>query len=110
MTDALLFVSDETFDDEVSRVSERSILLDFTADWCEPCQAMEPVLEQIAEDYAGRLRVFRVDFDECPDVAERFQVMSLPTLILLKDGEPVQRVRGAQNKRAIVEMLAAAEL
>ncbi len=110
MTDALLFVSDENFDEEILRVSESAILLDFTADWCEPCKAMEPVLELVADDYVGRLRVFRVDFDECPDVAERFQVMSLPTLILLKDGEPVQRVRGAQNKSAIVEMLAAAEL
>ena len=110
MADALGYVSDETFDDELSRTRETVILLDFTADWCAPCKAMEPILEGVAEEYAGRMRVLRVDFDECPDVADRFQVMSLPTLILLKDGEPVQRVRGAQNRRAIVELLAGAEL
>lgn len=110
MNDALGYVSDQTFDDELSRTGEPAVLLDFTADWCEPCKAMEPVIAEIAEEYAGRMRVFRVDYDECPDVADRFQVMSLPTLILLRDGEPVQRVRGAQNRRAIVEMLAAAEL
>jgi thioredoxin 1 len=110
VADALGYVSDETFDDELSRAGETVILLDFTADWCAPCKAMEPILEGIAEEYAGRMRVFRVDFDECPDVADRYQVMSLPTLILLRDGEPVQRVRGAQNRRAIVELLAGAEL
>lgn len=105
MKDVLSFVTDETFDDELARASEPAILLDFTADWCEPCKALEAVLEDIAEDHAGRLRVVRVDFDECPDITERFQVMSLPTLILLRNGEPVHRLRGAQSRTAIVRML-----
>jgi len=102
---ALSFVSDETFDEELAGTPESAVLLDFTADWCEPCKAMEPVLEQVATEYAGQVRVFRVDFDDCPDVADRYQVMSLPTLILLKDGEQVRRVRGPQNRRAIVAIL-----
>ena len=110
MNGAVASVSDESFDDELSQTEEPAILLDFTADWCEPCKAMEPAIDHIAEEYAGRLRVFRVDFDDCPYVADRFQVMSLPTLILLKDGEPVQRVRGAQNRRAITDMLDGADL
>lgn len=105
MNSTLSFVSDETFDEEVSSTAEARILLDFTADWCEPCKAMEPVLERVAADYAGRIRVLRVDFDECPDVAERFRVMSLPTLILLRNGEPVARMRGPQNRRALTAML-----
>jgi thioredoxin 1 len=102
---ALSFVTDETFDGEISKTSVSAVVLDFTADWCEPCKAMEPILEQIAGEYAAQVRVLRVDFDECPDVADRYQVMSLPTLILLKDGEPVQRIRGPQNRRAIITIL-----
>jgi thioredoxin 1 len=110
VSSALSFVSDETFDEELAATPESAVLLDFTADWCEPCKAMEPVLEQVATEYAGRMRVFRVDFDDCPDVADRYLVMSLPTLILLKNGEPVQRVRGARNRRAIADMLDGADL
>lgn len=105
MNSTLSSVSDETFDEELAATTESTVLLDFTADWCEPCRAMEPALEQVATEYAGRVRVFRVDFDDCPDVADRFQVMSLPTLILLKDGEQVRRVRGPQNRRAIAAIL-----
>lgn len=96
MDELMSYVSDETFAAELAATSV-PMLLDFTADWCEPCKAMEPAMEQIAREYAGRLRVVRVDLDSSEDLAFKFRVMSIPTLIFLKDGEPGRRVRGAQS-------------
>lgn len=93
----LSYVNDDNFDAEVAATDEL-VLLDFTADWCEPCKAMEPTLEDLAAEFAGRLRVIKVDLDESPEVTRKMRVMSIPTLIMLRDGEAVKRLRGPQTK------------
>ena len=96
------YVSAESFAAEVRRTKE-PILLDFTADWCAPCEAMEPVIEQIGQEYAGRLRVLKVDLDECAEIAAQFEVWSIPTLIFLSNGKQKHRLGGPRNYRQLVQ-------
>jgi thioredoxin 1 len=100
-------LTDNTFEDHVASRDEL-VLVDFGADWCEPCKAMEPLLETIAEDYADRVHVVRLDVDESPDVAERLSVMSLPTLVFLQAGTEVYRTTGAHGKTGLVQQVEAA--
>jgi thioredoxin 1 len=92
MPDTLPYTTDETIDDDVR--GDLPLLLDFGADWCEPCKALEPVVADIARSFEGRLRVMQVDLDESPDIASRYAVMSIPTLLLIRDGKVVKRIRG----------------
>ena len=85
-----------TFAEEVA--GDRPVLVDFTASWCAPCRAIAPVLEAVAEDEAERLRVAKVDVDANPELARRFKVMSLPTLVLFDKGEPVKRIVGSRGR------------
>ena len=84
------------------------VLVDFGAEWCEPCQAMEPVLEEIADAYRERLRVIRLDVEQSPDTAERLRVMSLPTLVFMNNGDEIARVTGAQGRQALTDHVEAA--
>lgn len=95
MSRMIEYISDESYAEEVGHGG--LILLDFSADWCEPCKAMEPALLEIDETYGERLRVFKVDLDECPGLVEHFSVMSIPTLILLLEGEPKRRLNGPRT-------------
>jgi len=95
-------VSSTTFEGEVLR-SPQPVLVDFWAEWCGPCRRLEPVLEGLAEEFAGRLRIVRLDVAANPDVPAREGVLNLPTLILYRDGQPVDRFgplsEGALRKR-----------
>jgi thioredoxin 1 len=102
MSDEVEYVSDETFAAEVSAATE-PILLDFTAEWCEPCKAMDPALEQIREKYAAKLRVLKVDLDDSPDLCDQLGVFSIPTLIFISGGEPKYRLAGARSYDQLVE-------
>ena len=102
MADGIVTLSDNTFDEEVKGSAEL-ILVDFWAEWCGPCKMIAPTLEELSRDYAGRLRIAKLNVDDNPDVARRFEVMSIPTLILFKDGEPVQRLIGAKGKGQLVQ-------
>ncbi len=85
-------------------VAERgplSVLVDFWAPWCGPCRVVAPVGEQAARTYAGRLKVVKVDTDAAPDLAERFSISGIPTLVLLRDGRVVDRVTGALDRRSL---------
>jgi thioredoxin 1 len=98
-------LNDTTFD-EVVKSADRPVLVDFTAAWCGPCQAIAPVLEDIAGEHAERLQVVKIDVDANPETTLRYQVMSMPTLILFKDGEPQRRLVGARGKHNLLEHLA----
>lgn len=95
-----------TFDQAVIQNSfEKPVLVDFWAEWCAPCKALMPMLAQIAESYQGELLLAKVDCDAEPDVVSRFGIRSLPTVVLFKDGQPVDGFAGAQPESAIRAML-----
>jgi thioredoxin 1 len=96
-----IYVSDETFEDEVVQ-SEIPVLVDFYADWCGPCRVISPVLEEIAEELEGRLRVAKLNVDDNAAVATKHDVQSIPTLIFFKDGQPVERWVGVVPKELIL--------
>lgn len=83
------------------------VLVDFWATWCGPCKMVAPIVNQIAEEYDGKLRVVKVDADDNPDIVERYGVMGIPTLMLFKNGEAVERITGYQAKDKILAKFAA---
>jgi thioredoxin 1 len=101
----LTALTDATFEEEINS-SDQPVLVDFWAEWCGPCKLINPILEDLATEYDGKLRIVKVDVDESPDVARRYEVMSIPTLVLFHDGAPQKRLIGAKGKGQLVQELA----
>ncbi len=97
-----LEVTDTTFDQQVLQ-SEKPTLVDFWAAWCGPCRMIAPVVKEIASDQADVLKVAKLDVDQNPATATRFGVQSIPTLIVFKDGQPVERIVGYMPKERLME-------
>jgi thioredoxin 1 len=102
MSDTISHLSTSTFD-EVVGASDLPVVVDFWAEWCGPCKMIAPILDEIATEQAGKLRVAKLNVDEAPDLARRFEVMSIPTLIVFKDGQPAKRLVGAKGKSQLLE-------
>ncbi len=102
---ATVEVSDDSFASDVLG-SNTPVLVDFWATWCGPCKMVAPVLEEIAAEKSGQLTVAKLDVDANPNTAQQFSVVSIPTLILFKNGEPVKRIVGAKGKAALLRELA----
>jgi thioredoxin 1 len=95
-------VSDATFDEEIGAATE-PVVVDFWAEWCGPCKMIAPVLDEIAQEQTGKLSVRKLNVDENPDIARRFQVMSIPTMIVFKDGQEAGRIVGAKGKGQLLQ-------
>lgn len=101
---SVLEINDLNFEREVLQ-SDKPFLLDFTATWCGPCKALAPVLEALAAETAGAVRVGKLDIDSSPDVATRLGIRGAPTLVVFRDGKEVKRRVGAGSKSALRELV-----
>ena len=104
MSDLIVNSTDSNFEQDVAQ-SDVPVLVDFCAAWCGPCKAIAPVLEELADDYAGKVKVVKVDVDENPETASRFGIRSIPTLMVFKGGEKVDMVMGLQPKADLAALL-----
>ena len=100
-------LTQETFNAAIS-ASAQPVLVDFWAEWCGPCKMIAPVLDELATEQAGQAVVAKVNIDDAPELAARFGITSIPTLIVFKNGQPVRTLRGVQSKSALTASLAAA--
>jgi thioredoxin 1 len=101
MAEGILTLTDTTFDEEIGAASE-PVIVDFWAEWCGPCKMIAPILKEIAAEQAGKLVIGKVNVDENPSLTMRFDVMSIPTMIVFRDGQPVKRMVGARGKSAML--------
>ncbi len=99
-----LIITNDNFQDEVLN-SKLPVMLDFSAIWCGPCQMIAPVIEKIAKEYKGKVKVGNIDVDESPELAGRFNVASIPTIIVIKEGKVIDRRVGYCTKEELVKML-----
>ncbi|MCX5867135.1 MAG: thioredoxin [Proteobacteria bacterium] len=97
-------INQANFDPEVLKSSE-PVLLDFWAPWCGPCRRMAPILDEIEKDFPGKLKVGKLNVDENPELAQQFQVMSIPTLMVFKGGQVVEKIIGLTPRADIVKVL-----
>jgi len=102
MTEMATSVSDQTFEEEVLKASE-PVLVDFHAEWCGPCKAMAPALEEVSNEMSGKLKVVKVDVDANPEITTKYQIQAMPTLIMIKDGEVANRHTGALVQKSKLE-------
>ena len=101
---AVIELTKQNFQSEVAESKEK-VLIDFWASWCGPCRMVSPIVDEIAEESPAGVKVCKVNVDEQPELAQQFQVMSIPTLLVMKDGKPVASSVGARHKQFIVKMI-----
>ncbi len=105
MSEGLVQVTDAGFEDNVLK-SGKPVVLDFWAPWCGPCRMMEPVLEEIATEFSERIVVGKLNVDENPEVATKYDILSIPTLLVFSGGQVVKKLVGAMPKKRLVDELA----
>ena len=97
-----------TKDNFNAETAHGKVLIDFWASWCGPCKMLSPIVDEIAEEAPNGLKVCKVNIDDCPELAQQFQVMSIPTLVVMQDGKPVASSVGVRPKQKILQMIAEA--
>ena len=105
MSDGIVTLETATFDESIG-AADTPILVDFWAEWCGPCKMIAPVLEDIAKDHGDKLQIAKLNVDDHPSVAQRYDVMSIPTLLVFKEGNVCKRLVGAKGKAQLLEELA----
>jgi thioredoxin 1 len=106
MADNIAHVSDDSFEDEVLK-SSIPVLIDFWAPWCGPCRAIAPIVDQVAGEYTGKLKVVKMNVDDNPRTPARYGVRGIPNLILFKDGQVQQQIVGAVPKAHLIKAISA---
>jgi thioredoxin 1 len=101
MAAGIVTLSDTTFDETIGS-ADTPVLVDFWAEWCGPCKMIAPILEDISKEQVGRVTIAKINIDDNPDIAQRFGVMSIPTLLLFKNGELAHRTVGAKGKNQLL--------
>ena len=104
MSDKIVHITDESFEDDVLK-AEDPVLVDYWAEWCGPCKAIAPVLGEIAEEYAGRLKIAKLNIDENPSTPPKYGIRGIPTLMLFKDGNVEATKVGALSKSQLAAFL-----
>ena len=104
MSSNVMSVNVDSFDETITG-STTPILVDLWAEWCGPCKMIAPVLDEISSENPDKIKIVKLNVDENPDLARRFEVMSIPTLIVFKDGEVAKRLVGAKNKAGLLDDL-----
>ncbi len=90
--------TDDNFDGEVVK-SDIPVVVDFWAEWCGPCQLVGPVIDELATEYAGKVKIGKLDVDKAPQTSQRFNITNIPTILVFQNGEPVERILGARSKK-----------
>lgn len=101
---SVLTIGNTNFEEEVIK-SDKPVLLDFWASWCGPCRMLSPMVDEVAEELAGSVKVGKVNVDDESDLASQYQIMSIPTLVVIKDGKEVKRSVGVISKQEIKDLI-----
>jgi len=104
MAEHIITLSDSTFDETVG-ASDEAVVVDFWAEWCGPCKMIAPILDELASEHQGKIKVAKLNVDDSPEMARRYDVMSIPTLIVFQNGLPKKRLVGAKSKGQLVAEL-----
>jgi len=100
----IINLNDKNFEESVSKVS-LPVLVDFWAPWCGPCQIVGPIIEELAKENEGKIKVGKINVDESPQVAGKYGVMSIPTMILFKEGKEIRRKVGFESKESLIKLI-----
>lgn len=104
MSDKIVTLSDHTFTETIA-TADKPILVDFWAEWCGPCKMLAPILDEVADEFADKLTIAKLNVDDNPAMAQQFNVMSIPTLLVFKNGEQVKQIVGAKGKAELLNDL-----